>query len=322
MPPRSWIAIGSFALLAAAACVLRLLVGGDGLSLPGDWVVAELRGLRLTSGLIVGGSLGLAGVLLQSLLRNPLASPDLMGLSAGAALAVSVATYVAYRSGEGLVLWSGAGTPALVGAAGALAVVYALSQRSLLIDPVTMILVGVVVSFVLGAITVFVQHLLPDRGESGRRWMMGVLSDETRWGDLAVAGGVLAAGLIGSLVTARWMDTASMTEDEARSAGVPLATLRGLQFAAAGALTAASVAIAGPIGFVGLICPHVARLVGGPSHRGLVVSATLAGAALVVGSDALVKSLTVDGGRLPIGVLTSVIGGPLFIWLLLRARPG
>ena len=320
MSRRAWISIAVFAALLASAGVLRMLVGGPAMAWPDDPFVVELRGLRLCAGLTVGAALGLAGVLLQSLLRNPLASPDLMGLAAGAGLAVTIATYIAYRAGGGLVIWSGAGPAALIGSLLALTIVYVLSQRSWLIDPVAMILVGVVVSFVFGAVTVFVQHLMPDRGESGRRWMMGMLSDETRWADVAALGVLCIGFAAASAKLGPAMDAASMSEDEARSSGVPLGLLRAFQFAGAGVLTAGSVAIAGPIGFVGLICPHVARLVGGPAHRGLSISAALAAAALVVGADTLVKSVTVAGGRLPIGVLTSVIGGPVFIWLLLRER--
>lgn len=304
-----------------AVGLLRLLVGGESLGWPQVPGALELRAQRLASGLAVGSALAVAGVLLQSLLRNPLASPDLMGLAAGAGLGVTLATYAAYSAGLGLALAPGAAQgPALVGAFAALGLVYALSLRSWLIDPVAMVLVGVAVSFVLGSASVLVQHLLPDRGESGRRWLMGALVDGTPSADVAILAGLTLAALGVGAPLSRAMDAAAMSEDEARSAGVWLAGLRAFQFIAAGLLTAGAVAIAGPLGFVGLVGPHVARLAAGPGHRGLLIASALAGAVLVVGADTALKSITIDGGRLPIGVLTSLIGGPVFIALLLRER--
>lgn len=317
--------IATVLLLAALAiaAVWRLLVGGAELGLPDSSIVWELRGIRLAAGVCVGACLAVAGVLLQSLLRNPLASPDLMGLAAGAGFAVMLASYLAQQGGggaTGAVSWAAFGPAALVGSLGALVLVYVLSQRSWLIDPISMVLVGVIVSVVFGAAAVFVQHLMPDRGEQARRWLMGLLSDELRWRDIAVLGAITVCGVGASVWLGRAMDAATLGEDEARSVGVPLGKLRAAQFVLAGLLTAVTVVVAGPIGFVGLVCPHAARLLGGPGHRWLVVGAGIAGAALVVGSDALVKSTNVGGGRLPIGVVTAVIGGPVFVVLLRGMR--
>jgi iron complex transport system permease protein len=321
---RALLTILGFGLLLAGAGVWRLVVGGEGLGFPESGIVWELRGVRLLAGAGVGAALAIAGVCLQALLRNPLAAPDLIGLAAGAGFAVTLAAYLVTRgdTGLGAVAWGAHGPAALAGSVGALLLVLWLGQRDWLIDPVAMVLVGVVVSVVLGAATVFVQHLMPDRGEGVRRWAMGLLSDELTWLDAGVLGAIVLAGLGVSLALAPAMDAASLSEDEARSVGVRIGRLRLWLFLLAGVLTAASVVVAGPIGFVGLVCPHAARLCAGPAHRGLLIGATLAGAALVVASDALVKSFTLGGGRMPIGVITAAIGGPAFVWLLRRMRKG
>lgn len=319
MTRRTVIMLGVFGGLAALVCLLRFLVGGGGLAWPADADIAGLRGLRVLSGIGVGACLGLGGVLLQTLLRNPLASPDLIGPTAGAGLGVMTAVYIAYAAlGELGGLPAGSALGALVGSLGALVLVYTLSQRRGLIDPVTMILVGVMLSVIAGAATLLLQGMLPDRGYAAARWFLGGLSDDSSWahawGTLAVA--AVAVGL--ATWAAPVLDATLLGADEARSVGVPLARVRAGLFAGAGILAAAAVLLAGPVGFVGLVCPHAVRLIGGSTHRGLVPGSALAGVVLVVGADTLIKSLDLASGRLPLGVVTALIGGPVFIGLLLR----
>lgn len=313
-----------FAALLAGAVVLRLCLGEGGLGWPGREDVLGVRAQRAAAGAIVGGSLALAGVMLQCLLRNPLASPDLLGLASGAGLGVMVAAYLAFLAGAiaPTAIGGGIGLGALIGACAALALIYLLSQRRGLIDPVSLVLVGVVMSLMCGSGTVFVQHLMPDRGAAASRWLLGALSDDTTWPQLAAIGGVLLAGLAYAAWSGPAMDAASLGEDEARSVGVHLGALRAGLFIGSGVLSACAVVLAGPVGFVGLVCPHVARMVGGPAHRGLAVNATVAGAGLVVLADALVKAIDLDAGRLPISVVTSLLGGPFFIWLLRQGQRG
>lgn len=332
MSRRAVIMLVVMGALAAGAVWLRLVVGDQTLHLPESDAVWQLRITRVLAGLIVGSSLAVAGLMLQSLLRNPLASPDLLGLASGAGLAVMVTTYVAYKSGVGS--WvvgaaagvgGGAGTgagnaaAAVVGSLLALAVVYLLSQRRGLIEPVSLILVGVIISIVCGAGAMLVAHLLPDGGMSAMRWMMGALSDDVSAGRLWLLGAVTVVGIGIGLWYGRAMDAAAMGEDEARSVGVPLGRLRLVLFLASGVLTAGSVVLAGPIGFVGLVCPHVARLMAGPGHRVLVAGSALAGAAMIVGADALIKLIDLGAGRMPLGVVTALVGGPVFLVLLRRA---
>lgn len=320
---RTWVVLVGLGVLAGLALALRLMVGGEGFGLPSgpsSDTVWELRSTRAVGGVLVGATLGVAGVLLQALLRNPLASPDLMGLSSGAGLAVMVSTFLAYKVSGELSPMVATAVPAMVGAFAVLGLVYGLSQKRGLIDPVTMVLVGVVISIICGSATVLVQNLLPDRGMSSARWFMGRLGDDYGWGELAIAGGISGVVLVWAAWLGRAMDTASVSPDEARSLGVELGRLRAFEFVGAGVLTALSVVLAGPIGFVGLVCPHAVRLLAGPGHRVVVIGSALAGVVVVVGADAAIKALPMDIGRLPLGVVTSVIGGPVFLGLLMKGR--
>jgi iron complex transport system permease protein len=307
-------------VLLAAAAALRLMVGGESLALPESGEVLSLRAHRLGAAGIVGGALALAGVMLQSLLRNPLASPDLIGLAPGAGFGVMLATYLHYLATGELTRWTGVAGPALLGALAALGVVYAISQRRGIIDPAAMILVGVIIGLVFGAGTVFLQFQMPDRGQSAVRWLMGSVTDEASVAQIAFCGAVLALGTALTVVAAPTLDASALSEDEARSAGVRVGVVRVWLFVGAGVLSAVSIVLAGPIAFVGLIAPHAARMAGGPGHRWLGVNAVLAGGALVVLADAAVKWIDLAAGRLPVGVLTAALGGPFFLVLLVRRR--
>lgn len=322
MSPRPRITLLVLVLLLAVVAVARLLVGGETLAWPDHPEILDLRLHRLLAAGIVGGALALGGVLLQSLLRNPLASPDLIGLAPGAGFGVMLATYLHYLATGELTRWTGVAGPALAGALAALGIVYLISQRRGLIDPAAMILVGVIVGLVFGAGTVFMQFQMPDRGQSAVRWLMGSISDETTTGQLATVGGLLLATLAVAIAWGGRLDAASLTDDEARSVGLRIGRIRFFLFVASGALAAGSVVLAGPIGFVGLIAPHAARLTGGPRHAMLSINATLAGAVLLVAADTLVKAINLGAGRLPVGVLTAALGGPFFLVLLVSRRSG
>ncbi|MGP1308729.1 MAG: FecCD family ABC transporter permease [Phycisphaerales bacterium] len=318
-PSKPWLAAGVFLALLLAAVALRFLAGPDGLALPLDTIEWRLRGERVASGLIVGAALSIAGVFLQSLLRNPLAEPAVLGLTSGAGLGVVISIYLAYRATGAIVQYHAPVLPALLGAFAALAIVGLLGQRKGLIEPVTLILVGVVVSLISGAGILFVQHLMPDRGVAmASRWVMGTLSNDVAMPWIAGVGALTVVSLFVGMRLGAAMDAASMSDDEARSVGVRLGPLRATLFVLAGALAAGSVLLAGPIGFVGLVCPHLARLLGGPAHRPLVLSAALLGGTAIILADAGVRLIDLGAGRMPIGVLTALIGGPVFIALLRR----
>ncbi|MCH6551219.1 MAG: iron ABC transporter permease [Planctomycetes bacterium] len=321
--------VGLLVLLALSlvAVALRVLIdrhpqGAVSLAWP-DPSYAIFRWTAVAVAAIVGSSLAVSGVMLQALLRNPLASPFIMGISAGAGLGVMVAIYVGHVTGSAVGYGAHMG-PAILGGVVALGVVYGLGQRRGWLDPISLLLVGVIVSTICGALIMFVQHLVPAglRGDL-TTWMMGHIRERVDAATLIGAGALSVVGVAVAMILGRAMDAATLGDDEARSVGLALGPLRIGLFLLASALTAVTVALAGPIGFVGLVAPHAARLILGPKHTVLVLGAALVGVVLVVGSDTARQALDFGGGRMPIGIFTALIGGPAFIWLLRSSRrPG
>jgi iron complex transport system permease protein len=302
---------------AVGACAGRFVLGPDGIDWP-EAGLADLRGLRVVCGVVVGGSLGVSGVLMQSLLRNPLASPDLMGVASGSGLFVMLAALLA--GGIGVSFGAVAAPAALAGAFATLGLIYMLARTRAGVSVASLTLVGVAVGFLFGSLGMLVQHLLADRGIAAQRWLLGSLRDDVPWSVVgACAAGMLLAAWSGWR-RARAMDACTLGDEAARSMGVALGAHRATLFAAAGTLAAVSVYLAGPIGFVGLVGPHLVRLAAGPGHRTLVPAAGLVGAALVVSADGVVRLTDLPSGRLPLGVVTSVLGAPVLIVMLRRRR--
>ncbi len=300
------------------ASLLRILIGARGWSWPATDIM-DLRMGALVSAAVAGASLGLSGVLLQALLRNPLASPFVLGLSSGAGLAVSIAALVA-SWGAAWVIADGGMVAASVGAALALVLVVAAGRRHGAIDPVTLLLAGVVVASVAGAMTILVQYLMPpsSRGDL-MAWAMGRIPELPERVPLVTGAALLLAIGAWSVRRARWLDAACTADDEAMSLGVDLPALRWRLVVLSGALAGASVVLCGPIAFVGFVAPHVARLALGAGHRGLVIASPILGAALLIGADALRLALPLPGsGKVPVAVVTAILGGPIFLWVLRR----
>lgn len=276
MTRRDFITLSLLLLLAAGVVLLRLYAVGAPLdasvSTDARDQILSLRLIRIGAGAAVGACLAVAGVMLQSLMRNPLASPDLMGMSAGAGLAVLLS-----RAGLmwfGGVAATGAGVvagisshweviPALVGAMLTLLAVFSLSQRRGLVDPTWLVLIGVMVGVLCGAGIMLVQHLAPGVNTGGSiRVLIGSLSDETSTRQVAIAAAVALAGIAVGLLLGPSMDAGALDADEALSVGVAVRRVRIGLLLTSGVLTATAVALAGPLGFVGLVCPHAVRLLG------------------------------------------------------------
>ena len=277
------------------------------------------RLVPMIAAIIVGAALGVSGMGLQVLLRNPLASPWILGLSSGAGLGVMGTMYWEYFSTS---TFYGAHTiGAVTGALFSLMLVYLLSRRRGGIDPITMVLVGVVVSVLCGAGIMVLQHAVP-MGLRGAftTWLMGSLPEVESWVRLSILGGVVFASV---WLVAWWgptLDAACLSDDEAVSVGVDLAQIRRRLFITSSILAAIGVILAGPIAFVGLIAPHGARLILGGNHRILAISTAMVGAILLVAADDLRQLIDLGTGRLPIGVVTSLFGGIVFLILLLKGR--
>jgi len=318
---RPAIALVGLALVLVAAGVVRLATAPGGFGWPESGVILEIRGVRIVGAIIVGASLGVAGALLQGILRNPLASPYLLGMTSGAGLGIVCATYASYLATGQIVQHRAPVAPAMIGAIGALSVVFALGHRRGALEPTRLILMGLILSLLCGATTSLIQHLLPDQGMAVyTRWVMGSISEETGWPTLGIVGGIALAGIVWACTLGRPLDAASLSDEEASSVGVRMQWLRVRAFAIAGVLTGATVVIAGPIGFVGLVCPHLVRLLAGHRTTGVLIGSALAGAALVVASDVAVSMPTLASGRIPVGVVTTLVGAPVFIALAWRAR--
>ena len=282
----------------------------------------DIRLFRVVLALLVGVALATSGVALQALLRNPLAEPFILGLSTGATVGVVALQWLGQGAMAGAVPQHAA---ALAGAVLAMLVVYGASQRGGAVDPLGLLLVGVVLSTIGGSIVMVMHYLMADGATPVlSRWIMGYLnegvSSATVWTVAATTGG----GFLLMLLLARQMDIGTFSDDEANSMGVDLARLRLIEFVVASALAGGAVVLSGPVAFVGFVSPHLARLFVGPLHRGLLLAAAPIGAMLILLSDtaSVLTDATTHVGRMPIGIFTSVAGGVIFVWMLRRRGPG
>jgi ABC-type Fe3+-siderophore transport system permease subunit len=323
MNPRSIFIISFLGLCLIVAAAFRIFItrevdGTLSLAFPEEQFIVY-RVVPLVAALIVGAGLGVSGMGLQVLLRNPLASPWILGLSSGAGLGVMTNLFLEHKYGATIL--GGQSVGALGGALFALILVYILSRRRGGIDPMTMVLVGVVISVLFGAGIMILQHAVPMglRG-SFTTWLMGSLPEVESWWRLAILGAITLVGIVSVAWSGPTLDAACLSDDEATSVGVNLPSIRRKLFITSSVLAAIGVVIAGPIAFVGLIAPHGARLLIGGSHRVLTIATAIAGALLLVCADDIRQLIDVGTGRLPIGIVTSVFGGLVFLVLLLRNR--
>ncbi len=307
----------------AVAASLRMVVGDSGWGWPEESVVLGLRGTRLTLGLTVGGALAASGVALQALLRNPLAEPYILGLSTGAGAGVMIQTALVYRLGLSM---GPQAIGAALGAMIALGVVYRLAVRRGVLDPLGLLLTGVIVSTIGGALILAASAAVgPGQIRDDLiQWMMGEFdeAEARRPGVLPVAAGLVILGTVFLAYRGPMLDLLALSTDEARALGVAVHRERRILLLLGSLLAALAVAISGPVAFVGLIGPHLARVTIGPAHRPLAILAVIFGAALVVLADVagdVAGDLLHGSGRMPLGVFTALIGGPIFLALM---RPG
>lgn len=277
-------------------------------------VLSELRLPRAILGAAVGFSLGLTGAALQGLMRNPLADPGVVGVSGAAALGAVIAFYFGFSTSFALALPLGG----LVGAAAATAVLLALAARGA--GTVMLILAGVALSSLAGALTALALNLAPSPYAALELvfWLMGSLADRSLV-HVALALPFMAVGWVLVLATGPALDALTLGEDAAESLGFPLRRVRLLVIGGTAAAVGASVAVAGAIGFVGLVVPHLVRPLVGHRPGRLLAASGLAGAALTLGADIAVR-LVPTRPELQLGVVTALIGAPFFLVLLARLR--
>jgi iron complex transport system permease protein len=308
-------------LVAIAAAMLLSLIAGK-VWIPFDawaggdprWpIIAELRLPRTALALLVGAALGLSGAVMQGYLRNPLADPGLFGVSAGAALGAVVSLYFGYAALAWLLP-----AFALAGAAATMALLALIVGRSGSIILFT--LAGVIVSSVAGSLTALAISLAPTPFVTSQivTWLMGALTDRS-WDDVALALPLIGGGIAILALTGRALDVLTLGESAARSMGVDPLRLQALVVIGVALCVGASVATAGVIGFVGLIVPHLVRPFVGNRPSAVLLPSALAGALLLLVADSLVRAMpTVSELRL--GIAMSLLGGPFFLFLLLRMR--
>jgi iron complex transport system permease protein len=326
---RRWLAVqGALGLLLAAAVLLglgtgpsrlgpgealRVLLGGGAEGSAADIVLA----VRLPRALLavgVGACLSVAGLLFQALLRNPLADPFVLGVSGGAALGGIAVLSLGARIGLG---YAAVPPAAFAGAAAATLLLYALAGLRGRSSPTTLLLTGVVFNALASAAIVFLASLAGlTEGASIFLWLIGSLASAR--GELAALLALfLLVGLASALPLARSLNLIALGEESARQLGVDVERATRLLLLATSLMVGAAVSVAGLVGFVGLIVPHLLRLLLGPDHRMLLPAAALGGAAFLVLCDTLARTL-LGGRELPVGAITALVGGPLFLLLLRR----
>ncbi|ROT28196.1 iron ABC transporter permease [Micromonospora sp. HM5-17] len=277
-------------------------------------IVRELRVPRTLLGLTVGPALALAGVLLQALTRNPLAEPRILGVSAGASLGVVVAIAVAGVGTLAGYVWFGVAGAFLAGL-----LVFGIAHRTREgASPVTLALVGVALDASLGAVVIGLLTVDARTFEDYRFWVVGGLTGR----DAAVAAQVVPfvlAGVLLAAFAARGLDALALGDDVARGLGHRVGLVRLAGGAGAVLLTGAAVAAAGPIAFIGLAVPHLARALVGADHRWTLALAALLGPALLLAAD-IVGRLVAPPGEVPAGIVSALLGAPLLVVLIRRAR--
>ena len=313
------IAVSGAILLAAC------LIGPANLSLgealrgfvadtPAGAIVREIRLPRALAAWLAGAALGASGAVMQGLLRNPLADPGVLGVSAMAALGAVIAIYFNLAS---VVIWA---TPiaAILFALAATAILYAFGAGRL--SPARLILVGVGLSSFAGALIALVMNLAPNPFILSDlvNWLFGAVANRS-FDDLAFAAPFMIAGAALALIAAPGLSALSLGEETASTIGVDMAKIRALAIAGAALMTGASVALAGAIGFVGIVAPHLARPLVGHDPGRAILPAAFVGGAILSAADLAIRLLPFDQ-ELKLGVAAALIGAPGFIWIAARTQ--
>lgn len=323
-------------LLLVAACGLSLTTGaaglgagkllraalGEGLT-PRDRVILyDIRLPRLAMGMSVGAALAVSGALLQGLFRNPLADPGIIGISAGAGLGAVLAIVLGGALPVAAALWAGTllvPVAALLGGWVATLLLYRIATRGGRTDVATMLLAGIALAALAGAATGVMVYLADDRQLRDLTfWSMGSLAGAT-WFRLAAALPLIGLALGLALRLGRGLNALALGEAQALHLGTDVQRLKRRAVLGAAAATGAAVAVAGGIGFVGIVVPHLLRLAAGPDNRRLVPQAAVLGAVLLVAADLAARNI-VAPAELPIGIVTAILGAPVMLWILLGQR--
>jgi iron complex transport system permease protein len=298
----------------AVAAIGRALRGtGGGLA---DVLIVQIRLPRVVLAALVGAALAGAGTLYQALFRNPLADPYILGISSGAGLGAIIA--LTLTVGATASRFAAVPLAAFVGALLTMALVVRLASLGGRLEATSLLLAGVALSYTLAAVTSFVMVMAHEQMAAIVYWMMGGLTAAS-WPYVAMIAPMFALGILVPLLSTRELNLMLLGDERAGHLGLPVERFKLVMLAAASLLTAAAVAVAGLIGFVGLMTPHFVRLVLGPDHRLLLPASLVAGAIVLVLADLVARTI-IAPVEIPVGIVTAVLGGPFFIWLLVQGR--
>ncbi len=280
-----------------------------------DAILWAIRLPRVALGLLVGGALALSGAALQGVFRNPLADPSIVGVASGA----SVGAVAAIMTGLSGIVMGGTQLAAFAGGVIAALAVYALARNEGRTETVTLILVGVAITAIAGALVgLMIARADDDQLRDIVFWSLGSLGAAT-WPLVAATAPFVILGVTIALAQTRPLDLLSLGEREAIHLGINVERVRLLLIPALALATSAAVAAVGIVAFVGLLVPHVVRLLAGPTHRIVLPGSLLIGAGALVLADLAARTITAPV-ELPLGVVTAIVGGPTFLWLVLRTR--
>ncbi|MCE8006145.1 MAG: iron ABC transporter permease [Aestuariivita sp.] len=298
------------------------LVTGEPLTQMERVVLWDIRLPRLLMGIAVGAALAVSGALMQGLFRNPLADPGLVGVSAGATLGAVGAIVLGASLPVAVLAWTGGALvplAAFVGAWATMVLLYRIATRRGQTSVATMLLGGIAIA----ALTMALVGLLIFRADDLQLrelnfWQLGSLTGSS-WDKLMIAGPIILGALLLANRLGRGLNGLALGEATASHLGFDVQQLKRWCVLLVAAATGAAVAVSGGIGFIGIVVPHILRLVTGPDHRTLLINAALLGATLLIVADMISRTI-ISPAELPIGIVTAVLGGPVFLWILLQRR--
>ena len=306
-PTKSLVVLSAVTVAVALGAVFLGPVG-----LPDAYILLNVRAPRVLLGFLVGCGLAGAGAVFQGVLRNPLADPFILGTSSAATVGVMLANLLGWRNYYALYFM------ALGCALASIALVYRIAQTNGKTPIQTMVLGGVIVSLFLNALVFVFFSIFYRESFTVLFYLLGTLTS----GDLkliSISGVIIVVGFFVTWMLSRELNALTQGEETAFHLGIEVESVKRILFAAASAMTAASVAVAGMIGFVGLVIPHLMRMIVGPDHRYLIPAATLGGASVLILTDAAARTL-VPPLEIPVGALTALLGAPYFLYLLQRKK--
>lgn len=325
------------ALLLGAVSVASMTVGASGVALfpaLGRWlsgealalhervVLLDIRLPRLLTGILVGAALAVSGAVMQGLFRNPLADPGIVGVGAGAGLGAVLAIVLGGMLPASLAMLAGphlVPIAAFLGGWGSTLVLYRVSTRQGRTSVATMLLAGIAMGALAGALTGLMVYIADDQQLRDLTfWGLGSLAGAS-WTKIAASAPIILLALVAAPALARALNAFTLGEAAAAHLGIPVQRMKNIAILTVAGATGAAVAISGGIGFIGIVVPHLLRLAMGPDHRYLLPASALLGASLLLGAD-MIARVIVAPAELPIGIVTAVLGAPVFLWILLKRR--